>query len=115
MKALAVVVAAILLLAALVIVSQRMRTVREVKRIEALQGQSGEFAELTKTIRTSHQFLEPGPQVDSALATLGFPTASITNLLVARFNGEGLPYFWGYVAYDRNARRVVAVKVEQLW
>jgi hypothetical protein len=40
---------------------------------------------------------------------------SISNLLVVRFNGEGLPYFYGFVAYDTNKQQVLRAVVDQLW
>ncbi len=44
---------------------------------------------------------------------MGLPTLS--NLFVVRFNGEGLPYFYGFVAYDSNKQVVVNAVVDQLW
>ena len=34
---------------------------------------------------------------------------------VNRFNGEGLPYCYGFVAFDTNKQEVVRAVVDQLW
>lgn len=85
---------------AIPIVSLRVSTVRAISHIEALQGRTGDFAEITKTIRTRYSHVDSAEGLEHARSTLGLQTVS--NLLVVRFNGEGLPYFYGFVAYDTN-------------
>jgi hypothetical protein len=39
----------------------------------------------------------------------------LTGMRLVRFNGEGMPYFYGYVAYDTNRQTVVKAVVDELW
>jgi hypothetical protein len=94
-------------------ISLRISTVRAIARIEALQGRSGNFADLTKTIRTRYSSVDSPEGLKRARAVLGLQT--VTNFTVVRFNGEGLPYYYGYVAYDTNTQQVVKAVVDQLW
>ncbi len=94
-------------------VSLRVSTVRAIARIEALQGRTGDFADLTKTIRTRYSSVDSPDGLERARAVLGLE--SVTNLSVVRFNGEVLPYYYGHVAYDTNKQQVVRVAVDQLW
>ena len=98
---------------AILAVSLRRSTIRAISRIESLQGQTGEFTEITKTIRTRYSHVESAEDLEHARRTLGLQTVS--NLFVVRFNGEGLPYFYGFVAYDTNKKEIVKVMVDQLW
>jgi hypothetical protein len=94
-------------------VAMRIGTVRAVARIEALQGRTGDFAELTKSIHTPFTRLESPGDLERARLKMGFRT--ISNSVVVRFNGEGFPYFYGFVAYDTNKQQVVSAVVDQLW
>ena len=94
-------------------VSLRVATVREISRIEALQGRTGDFTEITKPIHTRYGQIESTDELERARVTMGLPTVS--NLFVVRFNGEGLPYFYGFVAYDTNKHEIVRAVVDQLW
>ena len=98
---------------AIPIVSLRVSTVRAVSRIESLQGRTGDFADITKAIRTRYSHVDSAEGLEHARNTLGLQTVS--NLFVVRFNGEGLPYFYGFVAYDTNRQAIVKVVVDQLW
>ena len=103
----------VLFILAIPVVSLRVSTVRAISRIEALQGRTGDFAEITKTIRTRYSHVDSAEGLAHARSTLGLQTVS--NLFVVRFNGEGLPYFYGFVAYDTNKQEVVRAVVDQLW
>ena len=105
--------AVVLLILAIPVMSLRIKTLRAISRIEALQGRSGDFAEITKTIRTRYTQVDSPEGMERARRVMGLQTA--TNLFVVRFNGEGLPYFYGFVAYDTNKQEVVKVVVDQLW
>lgn len=98
---------------ALSVVSLRVRTVRAISRIESLQGRTGDFADITKSISTRYSRIESTEGLEYARVTMGLQTVS--NLSVVRFNGEGLPYFYGFVAYDKNKQVVVRAVVDQLW
>ena len=100
-------------LIAVPLVSLRVSTVRAIARIEALQGRTGDFADLTMTIRTRYSSVDSTDGLERARLVLGLQ--SVTNLSVVRFNGEGLPYYCGYVAYDTKKRQVVRAVVDQLW
>jgi hypothetical protein len=100
-------------LIALPVVSLRVSTVRAIARIEALQGRTGDFADLTKPIRTPYSRVDSPAGLERARTMMGLE--SVTNLSVVRFNGEGLPYYYGYVAYDPNRKQVVRAVVDQLW
>lgn len=91
----------------------RVRTVRAVARIGSLQGRSGGFAEIMKPIRTRYSRVDTVESLEHARVRMGLQ--SVSNLLVVRFNGEGLPYFYGFVAYDTNKQQVVRAVVDQLW
>ena len=103
----------ILLIVVFPFASLRVFTVRAITRIEALQGRTGDFAEITKTIHTRYQQLQSAAQLEHAGKAMGIATSS--NSLVFRFNGEGMPYFYAFVAYDTNKLEVVRVVVDQLW
>lgn len=94
-------------------ISLRVSTLRAIARSEALQGLSGNFADLTKTIRTRYSTVDSPEGLKRAQAVIGLQ--SLANLSVVRFIGEGLPYYYGYVAYDTNTQQVVKAVVEQLW
>lgn len=98
---------------AMLAVSLRRSTVRAISRIESLQGRTGEFTDITKTIRTRYSHVDSAEGLEHARQTLGLQTLS--NLYVVRFNGEGLPYFYGFVAYDTNKKEIVRAVVDQLW
>ena len=103
----------VLLVTASPLVSLRLRTVRAIARIRALQGCLGDFAELTKPISTRYSQIDSAEGLEHARVTMGLQTVS--NLFVVRFNGEGLPYFYGFVAYDTNRREIVRAVVNPLW
>jgi hypothetical protein len=105
--------AIVLLIVIFPFVSLRVATVRAISRIEALQGRSGDFAEITRPIDTRYHSIESTQELERARVTMGLPTVS--NLVVVRFTGEGLPYFYGFVAYDTNKQQVVRAVVDQLW
>ena len=94
-------------------ISLRVSTVRAIARIEGLQGCSGDFADLTKPIRTRYSSVDSTEGLERARTVMGLE--SVTNLSVVRFNGEGLPDYYGYVAYDTNKQQVVRAVVDQLW
>ena len=78
-----------------------------------MQGRVGDFVEVTKPIRTRYSQVESAQGLEHARVTMGLQTVS--NLFVVRFNGEGLPYFYGFVAYDTNRQEIVKAVVDQLW
>ena len=89
------------------------RTQLEVERIENLQGRRGAFGTLTAPIRTRYREITDDGQRERARSILGL--SSLSNLHVVRFNGEGIPYFYGWVAYDTGKQHVVRAVVDQLW
>lgn len=93
--------------------SLRVSTVLAIARIEALEGRTGDFADLTKPIHTRYTAVDSAEGLERARTVMGLQ--NVTNLSVVRFNGEGLPYYYGYVAYDTNKHQVVRVVVDQLW
>ena len=103
----------VLLVLAIPLVSLRVKTVRAIARVQALQGCVGDFAEITKPIRTRYSRVDSTEGLEHARVRMGLP--SVSNLLVVRFSGEGLPYFYGFVAYDTNRQQVVRAVVDQLW
>jgi hypothetical protein len=78
-----------------------------------LEGSIGDFAVLAKAVETSYQRLEGSRDVE--LARQKLQPSNGTNLLFYRFNGEGLPYYYGYVGYDTGKQQIVKVRVERLW
>ncbi len=108
-----IILGVILLVIAVPVVFLRIRTVRATAGIESLQGRVGDFAEITKPIRTRCSQIESAEDLEHARVTMGLQTVS--NLFVVRFNGEGLPYFYGFVAYDTNRQEIVRAVVKQLW
>jgi hypothetical protein len=106
-------VALVLRALAVPLISLRVSTVRAIARIEALRGRTGDFAALAATIRTRYSLVDSPDGLEHARAVMGL--ATLSNLSIVRFNGEGLPYFYGYVAYDTNRQQVVGAVVERLW
>lgn len=106
---------AVLILCALAapVVGMRISTLLAISKIEALQGGKGDFAGLTKNIQTRYSRIDSAAGLERALTRMGLQSAS--NLSAVRFNGEGLPYFWGYVAYDSTQQVIVRSVVDQLW
>ena len=113
MKRWMIILALLVLVLAIPLIHLRVRTVQAIGRIEALQGRTGDFAEITKPIRTRYTPVASAERLESARARMGLQ--SVSNLFVVRFNGEGLPYFYGFVAYDTNKQQVVRAVVDQLW
>ncbi len=95
------------------VVSLRLGTVRSIARIEALGGQNGELAELAKTVGVGYNSVDSPDGLEWARRVMDLK--SVTNLTVIRFNGEGLPYYYGYVAYDTNKQQIIGAGVDQLW
>lgn len=95
------------------LVSLHRSTAGAIARIEALQGRTGDFADLTKAMRTRYSQVDSPEGLEHARTLMGL--AAVSNLTIVRFNGEGLPYFYGYAAYDTNRQQVVGVAVERLW
>lgn len=113
MKRWVIILGLVLLVLAVPVIHLRVRTVRAVARIESLQGRIGGFTEITKPIRTRYTRVDSAEGLEHARVRMGLQ--SVSNLLVVRFNGEGLPYFYGFVAYDTNKQQVVRAVVDQLW
>ena len=89
------------------------RTKERILRIEGLEGRIGSFAELTKAVNTRYERLEASRDIELARRKLG--GANDTNLSFYRFDGEGLPYFYGYAGYDTGKQQIVKVVVDKLW
>jgi hypothetical protein len=113
MKRWMIILVLLLLVLAVPLVFLRVRTVQAIARIEALQGRTGSLTEITKPIRARYTRVESAERLEYARIRMGLQ--SISNLHVMRFNGEGLPYFYGFVAYDTNKQQVVSAFVDQLW
>jgi hypothetical protein len=94
-------------------VSLRISTVRRVARIESLQGRTGEFTNIVRGIDTRYRPITDTNELERARDRLGLATAP--NLSFVRFTGEGIPYFYGWVAYDPVKREIIRAKVDQLW
>src|SRR2546426_9049011 len=94
-------------------VSLRVATVRAAARIEALQGRAGQFTSLTRDIDTHYRTVDDAAELERARIRMGL--VSVSNLFVVRFAGEGIPYFYGWVAYDTNKQQIVRAVVDQLW
>ena len=94
-------------------VALRIRTMSEVRKIRALEGQAGEFNSLVRPIRTRYTAIEDPRPMETARLKLGLK--DLTGMKLFRFNGEGMPYFYGYLAYDTNRETVVKAVVDELW
>jgi hypothetical protein len=112
MKRLALIAAVLLAIVGVLIVLLRMKTVDQVRKIRALEGREGEFGSLAASIRTRYTVIEDSPKMESARLKLGL--TDLAGIRLLRFNGEGRPYFYGYVAYDTNRQAVVRVIVDEL-
>jgi hypothetical protein len=113
MKRVAILAAVPLFLLGCVYLSLHIATGRAISRIEQLEGRTGEFAEVTKTIDTRYRRIDSTDELELARKKMGL--ATVSNLFVVRFNGEGFPYFYGYVGYDTGRQQVVRAVVERLW
>ena len=80
--------------------SSFLKTRKAILAIENLEGRKGDFVDLTKTIKTRYHQVESADKLEIARVKMGL--TSVSNLLVFRFNGEGIPYFYGYVGYDTS-------------
>jgi hypothetical protein len=113
MKRIAIIATILLALLCAIFVPARVATVSAVRKIQALEGQTGEFSSLVSSIRTHYTDVRDQKQIESYCGKLGLRDAS--GLRLVRFNGEGMPYFYGYVAYDTNKQTVVRAVVDELW
>ena len=107
------IVSAIALLLGVSYGSLYFRTKERILRIEDLEGSIGHFAELAKAVGTSYERLEASRDVQLARQKLSLSNG--TNLFLYRFNGEGVPYFYGYAGYDTGKQQIVKVVVDKLW
>jgi len=85
----------------------------EISRIKQVVGRKGAFGAITARIRTKYHAATNVQDLASIKSLLG--DLSSSNVIVYRFNGEGLPYFYGFVAYDTQDQRVVDAVVKRLW
>ena len=106
-------VGVLLLVGAWVFLDLHMRTKRECSKILALEGRTGNWSELAAAIKTSFTTIADPNEKEAILARLAVTNAE--GLMVARFDGEGFPYYWGWVAYNTNTLTVVRTDVELLW
>jgi hypothetical protein len=113
MKRFALIGAVLLVVLGILFVPPRMRTVSEVAKIRALQGQTGEFSSLVRSIRTRYSDINDPKQIEATRLKLGL--MDLTGIRLVRFNGEGMPYFYGYVAYDTNKQTVLRAEADELW
>jgi hypothetical protein len=113
MKRFALIAGVLLVVLGAIFVQFRIGTMSEVRKIRALEGQAGEFSSLVHSIRTRYTTIEDPKQMESARLKLGL--TDLTGTRLVRFNGEGMPYFYGYVAYDTNRQTVIKAVVEELW
>jgi hypothetical protein len=113
MKTFGIVVAVLMVVVCIVLVPARMSTMSAIHKIQALEGQKGEFSSLVSTIQTHYTDISDPKQVESACGKLGL--RDVSGLRLVRFNGEGMPYFYGYIAYDTKNRTVVRAVVDELW
>jgi hypothetical protein len=98
---------------ALTLLSKRVTTIHEVSKIRALEGQAGKFEFLARSIHARYHTIEIPTELKTAFTKLNLSNSNGVKLI--RFNGEGVPYFYGYVAYDTNRETVVKVVVDELW
>jgi hypothetical protein len=113
MKRFALIAGVLLVVLGVVFVPLRIRTMSEVRKIRALEGQAGEFGSLVRPIRARYTAIEDAKQMETTRLKLGM--TDLTGMRLVRFNGEGMPYFYGYVAYDTNRQTVVKAVVDELW
>ena len=113
MKSFALIAGVLLVALGIFFVPLRIGTMSQVRKIRALEGQAGEFGSLVHSIRTRYTTIEDPKQMESTRLKLGL--TDLTGMRLVRFNGEGMPYFYGYVAYDTNRQTVVKAVVDELW
>jgi hypothetical protein len=113
MKRFVLIGAVLLVVIGMVLVPMRVRTASDVAKIRALRGQVGEFSSLARSIRARYSDIDEPKQIEAARLKLGL--MDLTGTRLVRFNGEGMPYFYGYVAYDTNRQTVLRSEVDELW
>jgi hypothetical protein len=113
MKRFALIAGVLLIVLGVFFVPLRIGTMSQVRKIRALEGQAGGFGSLVHSIRTRYTAIEDPKQIESTRLKLGL--TDLTGMRLVRFNGEGMPYFYGYVAYDTNRQTVVKAVVDELW
>lgn len=113
MKPFAIIAAVVLVLIGIILVPLRIRTVQAMDKIRALEGQTGEFHSLASSVSTKYSTIEDSTQIEKARVKLGL--TDLTGMSLVRFNGEGMPYFFGYAAYDTHRQTFVRVVVNELW
>jgi hypothetical protein len=113
MKIVTIIAGVLLVVFGVIFVSARIGTMSQVGKIRALEGQSGEFGLLAHSIRTRYTTIEDPKLMEGARLKLGL--TDLTGVRLVRFNGEGMPYFYGYVAYDTNRQKVLKAVVDELW
>jgi len=95
------------------LVPLRIKTVHAISKIRALEGQTGEFHSLVSSISTKYSTIEDSKQLENIRVKLGL--IDLAGVRLVRFNGEGMPYFYGYAAFDTNRQKFVRVVVKELW
>ena len=113
MKRFALIAGVLFVVLGVFFVPLRIRTMSEVRKIRALEGQAGEFGSLVHPIRARYTAIEDPKQIETTRLKLGL--MDLTGTRLVRFNGEGMPYFYGYVAYDTNKQTVLRSEVDELW
>ena len=113
MKRIALIAGVLLVVLGVFFVPLRIGTMSQVRKIRALEGQTGEFSVLINHIRARYTAIKDPKQMESTRLRLGL--TGLTGMRLVRFNGEGMPYFYGYVAYDTNRQTVVKAVVDELW
>jgi hypothetical protein len=113
MKRFAIVAAVVLVLIGIFLVPLRIRTVHAINKIRTLEGQTGEFHSLVNPISAKYSTIEDSTQIENVRVKLGL--TDLAGMRLIRFNGEGLPYFFGYAVYDTNRQTFVRVVVNELW
>jgi hypothetical protein len=88
-------------------------TQSRISEILALMGKRGALNVLLSNIGTPH--LPVTSNGDLRRPPASFTHRPSTNTIVLRFEGEGLPYFRAWLAYDTERLMVVNVAVERLW
>ena len=113
MKSIAIIAGVLVIALGFILVPARVRTMSQVRKIRALDGQSGEFSMLAHSIRTAYTTIEDPKLMEGSRLKLGL--IDLAGVRLVRFNGEGMPYFYGDVAYDTNRQKVLKAVVDELW
>ena len=96
-----------------ILINLRLKTVKEIRKIESIQGKEGELSKLTSDFRSTPFEINKEDIPAEILSQMNIK--NLDNIVFYRINNEGLPYFISYIAYNSASKTILSVVVDPLW